>query len=483
MASPAVLKIDIISDTKGRGFRDTETNLQKLNRTALKAAAAITGVLAVGVAKATAAAEKGATANARLDNVLKQMTGDTGKASAAAKAHAEALAKVTGVDDDVIKGGQAILATFQSVADTAGRTGGTFDRATQAAVDLAATGFGSVESNATSLGKALEDPIAGLSALRRQGITFTEEQQNLIASLVESGDQLGAQTLILDAIEKQVGGTAEATANATDKMGESWDEIMEVLGQAVLPIIDLLADKLAGATEWVQKNQTAVLAIIGTLAGFAAAVFAVNAALKVYQAVTAVIAVATKVWTGIQAAFNLVMSLNPVGLVVLAIAALVAIIVTAYQRSETFRKIVQKVGDVLKNVLVGAFNAVKNAVKAVVDWFRQAIDWIGELFDKIKSGPLGGIINTIGNIFGGAAPEVWFHHTGPTGAGYVGRLYYPPGPGTGGAGAAPVGGRAGAGRRTTITIRGSANPQQLARDLSSVLTGAYVRTGYKGIRP
>jgi hypothetical protein len=106
---------------------------------------------------------------------------------------------------------------------------------------MAAAGFGTAESNATQLGKALQDPIKGITALNRAGITFTADQKELIKSLVESGKVLEAQNLILTEIESQVGGTAEATVTASQKMNIAFGEIQESLGQAVLPLFERLA--------------------------------------------------------------------------------------------------------------------------------------------------------------------------------------------------------------------------------------------------
>jgi hypothetical protein len=116
--------------------------------------------------------------------------------------------------------------------------GGSFDRATKAAIDMAAAGFGSAESNATQLGKALQDPIKGITALNRAGITFTEDQKELIKTLVESGRILQAQDMILGEIESQVGGTAAATVTATERMNIAFGEVQEAVGQVLLPILE-----------------------------------------------------------------------------------------------------------------------------------------------------------------------------------------------------------------------------------------------------
>ena len=138
------------------------------------------------------------------------------------------------------------MLTFGEIAETAGDVGSSFDRATQASIDLAAAGFGTTESNAVQLGKALNDPIKGLAALTKSGVTFTDEQKNLIASLVESGNTLEAQDMILEAIETQVGGTAEATANSSDKMGVAFSQLKEKLGQQLLPVFEKVTNWVIG---------------------------------------------------------------------------------------------------------------------------------------------------------------------------------------------------------------------------------------------
>ena len=199
------------------------------------------------------AAEKAESANARLDNVLSQM--GFSDASARLKEYAEALQFQIAVEDETIKAVQTKLATFGELTKTVGEAGGAFDRATLAALDLAAAGFGSAESNAVQLGKALQDPVKGLTSLGRAGVTFTDAERDRIAALVESNKIGEAQAVVLDAIEKQVGGTAAATADASDKMGLAWQEIQEEIGSALLPAFqDLTAwvveDLVPAFREW-----------------------------------------------------------------------------------------------------------------------------------------------------------------------------------------------------------------------------------------
>jgi hypothetical protein len=132
---------------------------------------------------------------------------------------------LTGVDTVVAT--QAKLMTFAELAKTADQVGGAFDRATMAAIDMAAAGFGSAEGNAVQLGKALNDPIKGIKALTKSGITFTEKQQQMITAMVETGKMGQAQNMVLKAIETQVKGTAAATSTASGRITQSFNQIVE----------------------------------------------------------------------------------------------------------------------------------------------------------------------------------------------------------------------------------------------------------------
>jgi len=168
-------------------------------------------------------------------------TGGAAKVSAGqVGALAESLSEKAGVDDEVIQTGANMLLTFKNVRNEAGQGSAVFDRATAAAVDLSASGFGSVDSSAKMLGKALNDPLKGISALGRAGVTFTQQQKDQIKVLMESGDVLGAQKIILEEVESQVGGVAAASATMGEKVKVSWDNLKEQVGTALLPALDKL---------------------------------------------------------------------------------------------------------------------------------------------------------------------------------------------------------------------------------------------------
>jgi hypothetical protein len=109
-------------------------------------------------------------------------------------------------DRDAILDAINAMQTFRAVS------GDVFTRSIELSVDLAEVLGTDLRSQVVQLGKALEDPITGLTALRRVGVSFTESQKEQIKALVASGNALKAQGIILDTISKQVGGAAEGAA-------------------------------------------------------------------------------------------------------------------------------------------------------------------------------------------------------------------------------------------------------------------------------
>jgi hypothetical protein len=230
---------------------------------AMKSVAKGTAVVAASVAAAGAAigaltyklilsGEAANSADARVRNIAKSMGlfGDQSDAVAERLNNlADKIELQTGMDGNAIQLTQAKLLTFKELANTADEVGGNFDRATQAAVDMAAAGFGAAEQNAVQLGKALNDPVNGLAALRRSGITFTEEEKAKIKALAESNRMHEAQALVLAAIEKQVGGTAVATADATVQIKAALNQGFEEVGK---PLAEALASLTPQFLEFVE---------------------------------------------------------------------------------------------------------------------------------------------------------------------------------------------------------------------------------------
>lgn len=157
----------------------------------------------------------------------------------------------TGIDGDQVHAAQNMLLTFTKVRKEVGKGNDIFARATTAATDLSVRGFGSVESSTKMLGKALNDPVKGISALSRAGVTFTAGQKDSIKAMVESGNILGAQKAIMKEVETQVGGSAEAYGKtlpgAVDRLKRGFEAMS-------MSITEALAPALTTIIEWALKN-------------------------------------------------------------------------------------------------------------------------------------------------------------------------------------------------------------------------------------
>ena len=157
-----------------------------------------------------------------------------------------ALAVKTGVDDDVIQGGQNLLLTFKQIRNEAGKGNKVFDQATAATLDMSVALGKDMRGSSILVGKALNDPVKGLTRLERVGVSFTAGQKDQIKAMVEAGDVMGAQKIILRELNSEFGGSAAAQADPLKKLNQSWGELKETIGKALAPAI-------MSAAKWMTK--------------------------------------------------------------------------------------------------------------------------------------------------------------------------------------------------------------------------------------
>ena len=322
------------------------------------------------------AAEESELAHNRLVAVFKGVGDASGAAAAGAEKYATKLSNATGIDDELIMGGQAILATFHSVSGQVGRTAGIFDRATAAGADLAAAGFGDINSNAVQLGKALEDPTKGMTALAKSGVTFTEAQKEQIKQMQKSGDLLGAQKVVLGGVESQVKGTAEATGTAGQKMNVAWGNAQESIGATLLPAIEMISTKMTGLFSFISANASWLVPIVGAVVSIAGALFVFAKAAEMVKVAIGGVKLA---WTLLNAVF----AASPIGLIVIAVIAVIAILVLLYLKVDWFRAAV----DAALRVVVGIFKSTWSAITAGFNTVIAFIKRWSDLFLLILLGP------------------------------------------------------------------------------------------------
>jgi len=140
--------------------------------------------------------------------------------------------------DDAILSAQNVLATFKEIQ------GVKFEEATAAILDMSQAMGMDLKSATIQVGKALNDPIAGLGALSRVGVQFTEDQKAMIDEMVNVGDVAGAQAIILGELNSQFGGSAAAAVNTyagqMRVLEEQMNDVKQGVGEALLPILQEL---------------------------------------------------------------------------------------------------------------------------------------------------------------------------------------------------------------------------------------------------
>ncbi len=243
------------SATRDLGKADTAASKFKANWTRIAAGMAVVGAaVAAGLRVAVDEAAEAAVVGRQTDAVIRS----TGGAANVTKGHLEDLAgslsKVAAVDDEVIQSAGNVLLTFKAVRNEVGEGNDIFDRTVEAALDMSAALGGDLQGATLQLGKALSNPVQGLTALRKAGVDFTAQQREQIAAMVAVGDTLGAQKLILAEVEAQFDGSAEAQATGLARLEVAWGNLMEKIGTPVNSWFEQLArdieDPMAKIEEW-----------------------------------------------------------------------------------------------------------------------------------------------------------------------------------------------------------------------------------------
>lgn len=207
---------------------------------------------------------------AEVEAVLKSTGGAAGVTADQIKEMSSELQKVTKFSDEEIMSGQSMLLTFTKIGEDV------FPLATEAMLNMAEK-FGNVQNASVQLGKALNDPIAGVGALRRVGVMLTDEQEKQIKAFMAVNDIASAQKVILKELEVEFGGLAKAAGSTTAgqfaQLKNAFDDLKEVAGQAIIPILLKLAEAATKMIEafmdmpsWMQKSILVLLALVA-LAG------------------------------------------------------------------------------------------------------------------------------------------------------------------------------------------------------------------------
>lgn len=300
------------------------------------------GLIAAGAAafKATQAAAEDEAAQSKLAQTLTKAGHASREQIAATEDWITAQGKAKGVADDELR---PALSQLVAVTHDVGKS----QKLATLAMDISAARGVSLESVTKSLAKAQTNGAAGLAKLG-----------------VQTKDAAG-KTLSLDAVQRKLAATyggaaakaAETTAGKQKILSVQFGELQEQIGAKLLPVLLKLSDIGLKVVDWISRNTTVVGVFLGVLASLLAITYAVGVAVKLYTAYT-------KVAAATQWLLNAAMTANPIGLVVIALAALAAGLVIAYKKSETFRAIVDGAFKAVRKVIVGTVSTIVGFVKS-----------------------------------------------------------------------------------------------------------------------
>ena len=203
---------------------------------------------------------------AQTEAVLKSTGGAANVTKEEVLALADRLRDLSGADNDAIQASENLLLTFRSIRNEAGKGNDIFNQTERAILDMATAMNGGaiptmedLHNTTIQVGKALNDPIQGMTALRRVGVSFTESQVKLITSLQESGDLMGAQKIVLGELNKEFGGAAKAA-------GDTFAGQLAILQSKLQDVAESVGESLMPALEGLIGVVTALLPLLEALA-------------------------------------------------------------------------------------------------------------------------------------------------------------------------------------------------------------------------
>lgn len=392
----AILSIKIIADGKqaGREFRDTNSEVAKfdegLQKASIGAGIAVAAIAGVAIAAGDAASNLQQSSGA-VESVF-------GKYADGIKANADAAAEAVGLSKNSYNELASVLgAQLKNMGIPMEEVAGQTDDLVGLGADLAAT-FGGSTSDAvgalSSLLRGERDPIEkygvsmkqadiaakmaemGLSGLEGEAAKAAETQAMLALLTEQTADSQG-----------QFARESDTAAGAQQRANAEWENAMAALGEGLLPVMAYFSELLADVAQWVAENTELVAGIAIVIGTMAAAILLANGAITAYRTIASIAAAAQAIW-------NVAMAANPIGIVILAIAALIAIIVWLVMNWDT-----------VKEVAVSVWETIVSWVQTAIEWLNlddvfaaivSAFKWVGDTAAAVWDGIISGIEAVIG---------------------------------------------------------------------------------------
>jgi hypothetical protein len=362
------ISVPIVSEWNPQGLDRAVADFKKLEGAGAKAnfvikkaalpAAAAVGALGVALAGATKAAMEDQAAQAELARTLSISASATDAQIAANEELISKMSLASGIADDALRPALASLA--RGTKDL-----GTAQDALSLAMDISTATGTDLTTVSDALAKAYQGNMKGLRALSPEMATLIKEGADLNTVMDVLGGTFGGATAT-------AAGTAEGQMK---RFGIAISEAKENIGAALIPVVEKALPLLTAMGSWAQDNTTTFLVIAGVIGGIAVAILAANAAIKIYTLYTQISTAAQWLW-------NAALTANPIGLIVVGIAAVIAIIAILYTKFEGVRKIVDNVFGFLKDVVMGSIDIITTYVQTVLGVYKTIFNTIAKLWNN-----------------------------------------------------------------------------------------------------
>jgi hypothetical protein len=343
---------DVSASSAIKGVGDTaKTTSESIKDAGVKAGIAFAAISAGALNAAKAAAED-EQSSTQLANALRNVVGASDATVKSVEEYINKQTMATGIADDKLRPAlQRLIMSTKNVGEA--------QKLTNLAMEIATAKHIDVQDAANALAKAHD---GNMGALKRLGVTLdatTIKNKDFGKAVVELGDQF----------KGSLAANADTAAGRMAIMSNSLNEAKESVGYALLPALESLTKVFQKIAPFIQEHSELIgktVLVVGALAG---AIMLAGAAVKAYETITKAMAIA-------QGLLNAVMSANPIGLVIVAVAALTAALIYAYNHSEKFREIITDAFDAVKDTAESVAKIVGAAFRIVFDGIKIYINSI-----------------------------------------------------------------------------------------------------------
>lgn len=321
------------------------------------------------------------TAERKLETVMRQRMGASEDDIQSIKDLASAQQEIGVIGDEVQLSGAQQVATFLKERDSLAALMPAMNNLLAQQKGLTATTGDAVQIG-NLMGKAM---MGQVDALKRVGITFTEAEGNVMKYGTEQERAAMLAQIITNNVGEMNAELANTESGKQQQLVNTLGDMKEELGALVngaLPFVTIAAEStqaLASITTLITGVKALSTTIYASAKAFAvstAAFIKNKAATLATAAAQGVVKAATLAWTGVQKVLNIVLTANPIGLVIAAIGALVTAVIYAYNNCESFRKIVDKVWEAVKPLATAIMNGLAKAFEWLVEKCKEAWEWL-----------------------------------------------------------------------------------------------------------